>query len=135
MNRIVTRLRTLNSALPGLLAGILLYAVPTELIGLLLVPDKRRYTVGLLAGIALACYMAVHMALAIRSATDFRTEKQAKATVVLHAILRYGVVAAVFFLIAFFDLGYFWATAIGILGLKISAYLQPTFQKIMDRRR
>ena len=62
MNRIVTRLKTLNSALPGLLAGILLYAVPTELIGLLLVPDKRRYTVGLLSGIALACYMAVHMA-------------------------------------------------------------------------
>ena len=135
MNRIIKRLRTLNSALPGLLAGILLYAVPAEIIGLCFVPDKRMYTVGLLSGIALACYMAVHMALAIRSATDFRTEKQAKATVVLHAILRYGIVAAVFFLITFFRLGYFWAAAIGILSLKISAYLQPTFQKIMDRRR
>ena len=135
MNRIVKRLRTLNSALPGLLAGILLYSVPTEIIGLIFVPDKWKYTVGLYTGIALAIYMAVHMALAIRSATDFRTEKQAKATVVLHAILRYGIVAAVFFVITFFDLGYFWAAAIGILGLKISAYLQPTFQRILDRRR
>lgn len=135
MNQIVKRLKTLNSALPGLLAGILLIGALAELLIVWFVPDKLMFTTGLWIGIASACYMAIHMAIAIRSATDFRTEKQAKAVGILHAVLRYGIVAAVFFLMEFFKIGYLLAALLGIMSLKFSAYLQPTFNKILQKRR
>ena len=135
MNRIIKRLRTLNSALPGLLLGILMIGALAELTIVWFVPDRLKFTAGLWIGIAMAVYMSIHMAIAIRSATDFRTEKQAKAVSILHAILRYGIVAVVFFLMVYFDIGYILAAMLGIMSLKFSAYLQPTFEKILQKRR
>ena len=59
-------LKRLNDALPGLIAGILLYGVLVEVIGVWFAEDKLRYTTGLLIGIALACGMAVHMAMVLQ---------------------------------------------------------------------
>lgn len=135
MNLIVKRLKTLNNALPGLILGIILIGAVEELAIVWFVPDKIQFTVGLWIGVGLAIYMSIHMAFAIRSATDFRTEKQAKATAILHAILRYAVVAVILFLTAYFKIGYVLASLLGVMNLKFSAYLQPTLNKIVEKRR
>jgi hypothetical protein len=135
MNLIVKRLKTLNNALPGLILGIILIGAVEELTIVWFVPDKIQFTVGLWIGVGLAIYMSIHMAFAIRSATDFRTEKQAKATAILHAILRYAVVAVILFLTAYFKIGYILASLLGVMNLKFSAYLQPTLNKFVEKRR
>jgi hypothetical protein len=135
MNLIVKRLKTLNNALPGLILGIILIGAVEELAIVWFVPDKIQFTVGLWIGVGLAIYMSIHMAFAIRSATDFRTEKQAKATAILHAILRYAVVAVILFLTAYFKIGYVLASLLGVMNLKFSAYLQPTLNKFVEKRR
>ena len=65
---IKSMIRRLNSALPALLLGILIYGVIVELAGVWFVEDKLRYSTGLWIGIALACGMAIHMAVVIEDA-------------------------------------------------------------------
>ena len=61
-------LRRLNDALPGLVLGIIVYGAAVFLAGIWFVPDKLRFTTGLAIGIALACGMAVNMAVVLRDA-------------------------------------------------------------------
>lgn len=129
MKRLIEKLNSLNTALPGLLLGILVYGLLAELIGVWFVADWRKYTIGLWVGIGAAVFMAVHMAVVIADVTDFMTEKQAKAKAILHAILRYGIVAVAFGLMTYFEIGYVLAALLGVISLKISAYLQPFMQK------
>ena len=61
----INEFRRLNAALPGLLAGILLYGGLAEIIGVWFAEDKLRYTTGLMIGIACALGMAVHLAVVL----------------------------------------------------------------------
>lgn len=63
-------LRRLNDALPGLVLGIIVYGAAVFLAGIWFVPDKLRFTTGLAIGIALACGMAVNMAVVLRDAVE-----------------------------------------------------------------
>lgn len=134
MRKRIRSLKNLNQALPGLLAGILVFGLLAQIAFVWFVPDRLKYTVGLWIGVAAAVFMAIHMAVVIADVTDFTTEKQAKAKTILHAILRYGVVAVAFGLMAYFDVGYILAALLGVISLKISAYLQPLLQKKLRRR-
>lgn len=67
-------LRRLNDALPGLVLGIIVYGAAVFLAGIWFVPDKLRFTTGLAIGIALACGMAVNMAVVLRDAVEIYGE-------------------------------------------------------------
>ena len=45
------RLRDINSALPGLMLGIIVCGVISEIAGVFLVADKLNYTIGLWIGV------------------------------------------------------------------------------------
>lgn len=49
------------------------------------------------------------------------------------SLLRYIVVAVLLFILGLFDFGNLIMAFVGMLGLKISAYLQPLFMKVTDR--
>lgn len=127
-------LKRLNEALPGLVLGIIVYGVLLQLAGVWLVSDRLRYSVGLWIGIACALFMAVHMAVSIEDAVSIGTEDGAKKKAVAGAMLRYVVVLIVLLLTFYFDLGMVLPTLLGVLGLKISAYLQPLFRRLRQRR-
>lgn len=130
-------LKRINEGLPGLVVGILVYGILLQLIGVWFVEDKLGYSVGVWYGIAIAIGMAVHMAVVIYDAVTFYGEEGAKTRVATKALLRYAVVAVLFGILCYFHLGDFFAAFLGIMGLKISAYLQPLFQwlgnKILGR--
>ena len=67
-NRLISWLRNLNTALPGLLSGIFLFGVFCELIGIFLVNDIKDYSIGLWIGVLTAVFMAFHMAFSLNSA-------------------------------------------------------------------
>ena len=46
-------------------------------------------------------------------------------------MLRYFVVVVVFFVMMKFELGSLFAAFVGVLGLKVSAYLQPFAHKVI----
>ena len=125
-------LRKLNDVLSELILGILVYGVIAELIGICFVADKLAYTIGLVIGVLMACGMAINMANVITDTMKgYAGEGDAKASVAGKAALRYCIVAVVFIVMAKFEIGNFYAAFIGVLGLKVAAYLQPFTHKVV----
>lgn len=133
MNQTNNMLKRLNDALPGLILGILVYGILVELIGVWFVSDKLRFTTGLAIGVALACGMAINIAVVLRDAVEIYGESRAQAKIIAKSILRYVIVVIVFFLMMKFNIGNLFSAFIGVLGLKISAYLQPFAHKLIKK--
>lgn len=126
-------LRRINDALPGLVLGILVYGIILELIGVWFVSDKVRYTTGLAIGILLACGMAVNIAVVLRDAVEIYGEEHASKKIIAKSLLRYMMVVIVFFVMMKWNLGNLYSAFIGVLGLKVSAYLQPFTHKVIRK--
>ncbi len=124
-------LRRINDALPGLIMGIIVYGIIVELAGVWFVSDKLRYTTGLLIGIGLACGMAINMAVVLRDAIEIYGESKAQSKIIAKSVFRYLVVVIVFFVMAEWNLGNIISAFVGVLGLKVSAYLQPFAHKVV----
>jgi vacuolar-type H+-ATPase subunit I/STV1 len=120
-------LKRINDALPGLVFGIVFYGIVVQLIGVWFVTDKISYSIGLWYGIAIAVGIAVNIATVIYG------QKDANRRIVAKSLLRYIVVAVLLFILGLFNFGNLIMAFVGMLGLKISAYLQPLFMKVTDR--
>ena len=53
--------------------------------------------------------------------------------VTARSLLRYVAVVAIFAIVMYFDLGNLYTAFIGVMGLKISAYIQPLLQKAIAK--
>lgn len=135
VNRTENMLKRLNDALPGLVLGILVYGVVVELCGVWFVSDKLRYTTGLAIGIGLAVGMAINMAVVLQDAVEVYGESGAQKKIIAKSALRYIVVVIVFFVMMKWNLGNLFTAFIGVLGLKVSAYLQPVAHIVMSKLR
>ena len=124
-------LKRLNDALPGLIVGILLYGGLAEAVSVWFVSDKVTWTVGLASGIGCAVFMAIHIALVIDDSVRFGTGTRVLA---VKSVLRYFVVAAVFFALAVSGCGDVIAAFVGVMGLKFSAYAQPKIDQIFFKK-
>ncbi len=134
MNRKVTgipeMLRRLNKALPELVMGIILYGIAAQSVGIWLTEQKAMYSAGLWLGILLAVGMAIHMAVVIEDAVSAQS---GRGKLITMSLLRYFAVAAAFLVISYFKLGNPIAAFVGVMGLKIAAYMQPLLHKVMIR--
>ena len=124
-------LRRINDALPGLVLGIVIYGIIVELVGVWFVEDKLRYSTGLLIGISVAIGLAINIAVVIRDAVEIYGADGARNRLIIKSVLRYLVVVIVFFVMMKFHLGNLATAFIGVLGLKVSAYLQPFAHKVI----
>lgn len=110
-----------NETLFDLIFGCIVYSIVFEAIGLLVVENKRSYSLGLLLGTAVAIGLSVSMYKSLNNCLVM-TEHQARRNMVFSTLLR----AVVILLAAWIGMrsGYFSfpGIIIGILGLKISAY-------------
>ena len=111
-----------NETLFDLIFGCIVYSIVFEAIGLLVVENKGSYSLGLLLGTAVAIGLSVSMYKSLNNCLVM-TEHQARRNMVFSTFLR----AVVILLAAWIGMcsGYFSfpGIIIGILGLKISAYL------------
>lgn len=126
-------LRRINEALPSLVAGIIGYGVVVQLAGVWFVSDKLGYSIGLWYGIAIAVGLAINIATVIFDSVVMGESKQASRIVIAKSVLRYVVVVILFLLLGYFRFGNLITAFAGVLGLKVSAYLQPLIGKISDR--
>lgn len=126
------KIRDINSALPGLLFGIVLFGLVCQIVGVFLVADKFHFSIGLWIGVLTALAMALHMAISLNSALD-RDEKGAQAAATRQNLIRYLTVVLIFGILMITQAGNPIAAFVGIMGLKISAYLQPLFAKLSQK--
>lgn len=125
----ISRLREINSALPGLLFDIVLFGMLCQAAGFFLVSDKADFSIGLWIGVCTAIFMAFHMAVTL-NATVERDVKGAQAAATRQNIIRYLVVVIILGILMITRVGNPLAAFAGIMGLKISAYLQPLLRKL-----
>ena len=122
-------IKEINSALPGLLLGIILFGTICQVIIFLLAEDKAGYSIGLWMGIITAVFMAIHMALSLNVTVEM-DEKGAQTAATRHNLIRYAIVVIIMGIIMVTEIGNPLTAFLGVMGLKASAYLQPLFKKL-----
>ena len=90
----ISRLKEINSALPGLLFGIVIFGVLCQIVGVFLVDDRADFSIGLWIGVGTAIFMAFHMAVSLNMTVE-RDVKGAQAAATRQNIIRYLVVVIV----------------------------------------
>ena len=126
-------LKRINNALPGLVLGIVIYGVIIQLIGVWWVERKLYYSIGLWFGIVVAIVMAINMAIVIYDAVEIYGTEHANRRIIMKSILRYAIIVVLFFILGYFEIGNLFTAFLGVMGLKISAYLQPLLNKIVNK--
>ena len=127
-------LRRMNEALPGLVVTILLYGLVLELAGVWFVEDKMKYSIGLWYGVAIAVGLAINLAMVIFDAVAMGDSEHANRRIIAKSILRYVVVVVLFFILGYFNFGNLFMAFVGVLGLKVSAYLQGLIETVPHKR-
>lgn len=127
-------LKRINPVLPELILELIIYGLVIQFTGVWFVEDKLRYSTGLWIGIVAAALMAINMAVVILDSVELMAEKKASRRSALFAAVRYIVVVAAFVITGIFNLGNLITMFIGVMGLKVAAYLQPFTHKIILKR-
>lgn len=123
--------RRINQVLPELLLEIVLYGIVVQFVGMWFVDNRVQYSVGLWIGIVIAMGMAVNMAVVILDTVDAMAEGRSNVKTAFFAVVRYLVVVLAFLLVWYFEIGNLIAMFLGVMGLKVSAYLQPFTHKFI----
>ncbi|MCD8018877.1 MAG: ATP synthase subunit I [Clostridiales bacterium] len=111
-----------NETLLDLIFGCLVYSLVFEIAGLLLVSNKGSYSLGLLLGTIVAVGMSVSMERGLERCLNM-DEIKGQRFMTLRSILRSVVMLVAAWVGMRFDQISFPGVIVGILGLKISAYL------------
>lgn len=127
-------LKRINPVLPELILELIVYGLVVQFVGVWFVEDKLRYSTGLWMGIVMAAVLAINMAVVILDTVELMAEKRASRKSAFFAALRYIIVVAVFAVTGIFNLGNLITMFIGVMGLKVAAYLQPFTHKIILKR-
>lgn len=119
--------KTLNR----LLLGILLYAVPFTITGVILIDDKLTYLVGLFLGCMLSVFIAIHLYKSLDYCLSLEPESAEKAMKKKAMIRFFIMLLAMGIAFCFPKVINPIGLVIGMMGLKISAYFQPFIHKCM----
>ena len=122
-----------NRTLLEMMCGIVLFELDCFLCGIWFVPQKGSCALGLLLGTVTALGMAYHMSWTFDRYLGL-PQKVATRKVMLHAIGRYLVVAAILFVVLFTGVANPLTAFLGIMGLKIGAYLQPLIHRFTVKK-
>lgn len=126
------KLFKINDALPDLLIGICIFGILAEVIPIWFLEQKLYYSLGLLIGLVAAAFSAWHMAYSIDKAVDY-DEGAATKQMQKGSALRYGILLIVLGILMIFNFASPIAAFIGMISLKVSAYLAPFTHKLIRR--
>ncbi len=124
---------TIVDTLWEMLVVVFLWGLLAELGGAFFVKDGIGYSFGVLIGTALAALSVAHMTWCINRSLEYG--KGAKAKVVAWSLIRYFAIVGVFALMIFGKIANPLSAFLALMGLKVSAYLQPLTHRIMEKRR
>ncbi len=121
-----------NKTLIELLIGILLFGILCQAAGAVLANQLASYSSGLWIGIVTAMAAAVHMYRSIDKALDL-DENSAGKKLQMQSIIRYVGIVMVMGITMVNGFTNPLAAFLGIMGLKVAAYMQPFTHKLIIR--
>jgi len=120
---------TINRTLLELLAGILFWGVVCQAVGVWMVKDKPGYSIGLWIGVLLALLAGTHMWWALDRFLGYAGDAAVK-MITKNNITRYVAIVVVMALVMVSGCANPLSAFLGLMGLKVAAYLQPFTHKI-----
>ena len=124
--------KTDNTVLKDMIFIMVLYGIVAQIICLIIPGDHLKMAAGLWIGVAAGIGMAIHMKNSLDEALDLGEEGARKYMQKTYAV-RYLTVVVVFMAAAYFQIANVMTLFGGVMGLKISAYLQPVFHKLLEK--
>lgn len=127
-------MKNMNETLKDLIIGIVLSMIVVCIIGALVSNNKVAFILGDILGSIIAILLSIHLNATIARALDMNEEGAAKYTKkmsILRLIIMGCAVVVALTLPEVFNL---IGTLLGILGLKISAYLQPLTNRYITKK-
>lgn len=125
------KITKINRTLFELETGILIYGAVCQIF-VFLAEDKVKYSLGLWMGVLIAAVSAFHMWWSLDRALDLG-ERGAVKVMSTHNILRYFFIVVAFVLIAVGGMASPLSAFLGVMGLKVSAYMHFVTQKISTK--
>ena len=123
------RLFQVSDVLDELLAGIVLFGLICQIVLLVFFRERLPYySAGLWIGVMLAAAGGVHMAWSLDKALDLGQEGAVK-KMRSYSLIRYAVALMVLGMMMIFDFAGPLTAFLGLMGLKVSAYLQPLLHR------
>lgn len=119
----------INRTLLELCVGITLFGVVCQMTIVWFVSAKLSYSIGLWIGILLSIFSGMHMWWALER--SIHSESAAVKKVTQSSLIRYLVITLVLLLVIFSKVINPLATFLGLMGLKVSAYIQPFTHKLV----
>ncbi|MBQ6888752.1 MAG: hypothetical protein IJN54_14725 [Lachnospiraceae bacterium] len=126
------KIADVNKTLLELLAGIFIYGIICQVVGFVLVEDRFSYSTGLWIGIITAIAAAIHIWKSLDRALDF-DEGTAGKKMQAQSVIRYVIIVIIMGLTMINGVTNPLAAFLGIMGLKVAAYLQPFTHKLLIR--
>lgn len=122
-------MRSMNNVLKDLLIEIVVLGILIQVVGMLFISDQFGYALGLWIGIICSCGMAIHMNWALTTGMDLGDA--AKNHIIKHSVIRYAVILIIFGVLAFLYRYTVVPYFVGLMTLKVAAYLQPFTHKLI----
>lgn len=116
-----------------LLIGNIIYYIIGQIIILCVAERKFYISFGFFLGVLISNCMVIHMAVVIEQAMCFN-EKGAETHVRKTTAIRMVLVMVALIIIGLTDIGNIVAAVMGVMALKVSAYLQPFTHKVLARK-
>lgn len=119
----------IDRTLLELLAGIVAWGIVCQAVGIWMVGDRAGYSIGLWIGICVAALSGTHMWWALDRFLEYAGDAAVK-LITRHNILRYVIIVVVMALVMISGFANPLSAFLGLMGLKVAAYLQPFTHKI-----
>lgn len=130
--KLIAFIKGINESLPDLIYGIIGFGIICQIFGLIVVDNLLNYSIGLWMGVLIAIAMSFHMALTLNRAVE-KNAKDAQGYATVQNLLRYFIVVIILGILMLTNIGNPLACFAGIMGIKVSAYLQPVWKKILQK--
>lgn len=121
-----------NLTLLEMWVGIVLFLIVCQLTVVWFVLDKSDFSIGLWLGGLMAILATFHLSISLERALDF-DEGGAKKHMVIQNLVRYFVLIIFLGILMITDFANPLAAFLGIMGIKIGAYLQPFIHKVFSK--
>ncbi len=123
-----------NETLHTLLLSIFIVGIIIEIIGFFFTNNIINFTISLWIGVAAALLSAVHMCSTIEMALTIG-EHGATKYLITHNLVRYGILVVIFAVVLLTQTLNPIITFIGLMTLKVGAYLQPFTYKLLQSKK
>lgn len=123
----------INSTGKELIIGDFVFYIVGQIVILILAKRKIYVSLGFIMGVLISVFMTINMTISLEEAmclNESGADRHVKKTTAIRMLLAYAMLV----LVGLLDLGNIVAAVVGIMALKVSAYIQPFTHKVLERK-